>query len=377
MGVYRTLLASNCTPDEVLIAAMINAGRNCGQPGWGLVHGLNDIDRLNISLKDDHLCHILVAACGESGDADSARRMLTKLKELKRGPGSGVGHIDAVDCGQLCKALVSGGDVVGAFEVLDLMTSPSDWNIVPSAVLFKGLLPACRDLSRGRRLHALITEGMIPLDDSLGAALVSMYARCGTLSQAMEAFHLIPHPELISWTAIIGGHARRQEGGKRALELLDEMLVRGVRPNAVTFVAAVLACKSLGDLNGARQLHSLINASRIPLEDDVLGTALITMYGTCGDLGEALAAFDSIPPALRRVGSWTAIIAACVKLQESSKALTLFDDMIAEGKVIPDAMLLVSVLPACGDIAAITRGRLIFSLINKHGIIIDDFLDPH
>ena len=71
--------------------------------------------------------------------------------------------------------------------------------------------------------------------------------------------------------------------------------------------------------------------------------------------------------------SWNAIIGAHVKHGESKKALALFDDMLAAG-IAPDHVTLTSVLPACGDIGSLTRGKELHSLIIKNGIPIDDFL---
>ena len=452
--VYRTLLAAGVPPDAFIIAALVNAARHCGQPGRQLRSLLDDVHRFRISL-DGPCTHILVAACGESRDADSARWLLAKLKILLRSPfpatntinnannnNKKVVKVGPVDCTNLCKALVAEGDVASAFEVLDLMMG--EWRVPPNAITFSVILPSCGDLKQGKKLHSLITKRGIHIDDVLGAALISTYSRCGDLRQAAKVFESIcPPPGVNSWTAIMRAHAKEEgrnnnQHQQKVLDLFEEMLARGITPTADTLLPVLSACGELGDVvRGSKIHHSFIIERGIHI-DDVLGAALISMYSKCGeeakalavfaamdetsqdvaswsavigvhskkkrektktggkeevysriikkgipindvlgtalismyskredlDLDRALDIFNAIEATSRGVGCWSAIIAAHVAAGESKKTLSLFEEMLAAG-VAPDEVTFLSVLPACGDDMDLQKGKEIHSLIMK------------
>jgi len=456
--VYRTLLAAGVPPDAFVIAALVNAARHCGQPGRQLRSLLDDVHRFRISL-DGPCTHILVAACGESRDADSARWLLAKLKILLRSPfpatntinnannnNKKVVKVGPVDCTNLCKALVAEGDVASAFEVLDLMMG--EWRVPPNAITFSVILPSCGDLKQGKKLHSLITKRGIHIDDVLGAALISMYSKCGEEAKALAVFAAMDETsqDVASWSAVIGVHSKKKRektktGGKeevysriikkgipindvlgtalismyskredldldraldifnaieatsrgvgcwsaiiaahvaageskKTLSLFEEMLAAGVAPDEVTFLSVLPACGDDMDLQKGKEIHSLIMKTRKGMLSYHLETALISMYGKCGDLDRALAVFNAIDAPSRSVGVWNAIIGGHVKQGKSRDGLSLFDDMLA-AEVTPNELTFSSVLPACGQLGAQTKGMEIHSLIVKNHIPINDHL---
>jgi len=86
--------------------------------------------------------------------------------------------INEVDCGQLCKALVAGGDLDGAFEVVVLMRDR--WKIRLNAQLCVLLLSGCTrlgNLERGKEIHFEIVKNGIAVNHFLGSMLISMYSK--------------------------------------------------------------------------------------------------------------------------------------------------------------------------------------------------------
>lgn len=83
------------------------------------------------------------------------------------------------------------------------------------------------------------------LDSFAGNSLVNMYAKCGCLDDADRAFSEIPERGIVSWSAMIGGHAQHGRG-KGALQLFHQMLQDGILPNHVTLVSVLCACIHAG-----------------------------------------------------------------------------------------------------------------------------------
>ncbi|MGV7953775.1 hypothetical protein PJO47_29365, partial [Mycobacterium kansasii] len=80
-----------------------------------------------------------------------------------------------------------------------------------------------------------------------GNALVSMYAKCGSIwDDAHGVFNQIVCQDIVSWNAMIGGDA---ENGlsKEAFGLFHRMLLADFKPNYATIVNILPLCAFLGD----------------------------------------------------------------------------------------------------------------------------------
>ncbi|XP_078447662.1 pentatricopeptide repeat-containing protein At4g18840-like [Wolffia australiana] len=112
-------------------------------------------------------------------------------------------------------------------------------------------------LQLGLWLHCYIIrrEKRIVIDDFLGASLINMYCKCGFLQGALSLFHSLQMRGVCSWTAMIHGLALHGESDG-ALAMFDEMERAKVRPNAVTFVALLLACSHGGQARQGREILS-------------------------------------------------------------------------------------------------------------------------
>jgi pentatricopeptide repeat protein len=204
--------------------------------------------------------------------------------------------------------------------------------------------------------------------------LISMDSKCEDIKDAVAVFDSLDTQErrVDTWTAMIGAHAKEGQREK-ALSLFDEMVVADIRPDKLAFLAGLSAIDKPTVSHRGKELHSLITKAGLTI-DDSLRSALITMYSNCDGLLEAVAVFNNCPTSTKRgVASWTAVIGAHVKRHRSFEALALFEQMLAEGTQ-PDEMALATVLPACGDIGALAKGKKLHALIEKGGLVINDFL---
>jgi len=149
---------------------------------------------------------------------------------------------------------------------------------------------------------------------------------------------------------------------EEALKLYYQMQEAGIQPDNYTFPFVLKACASMSALQEGREIHRQI--VEIGLESDAfVGTALIDMYGKCGELEIAREVFDKMSE--RGVTLWNAMIARYAQNGHPNEALELFKKMQQSG-VKPDPVTIVSVLPACADLADLQQGKDIHEYIFRN-----------
>lgn len=253
-----------------------------------------------------------------------------------------------------------------ADEALLLFDEMKLTGIEPNKVTLMSLLSACsqlKDLSRGQWLHSHILENRIECDMFLGNSLMNMYAKCGSMSNAIRIFESMPVRNTSSWNVLIGGLVQYGLPTK-ALELFWKMGHSDVMPNEITVVSALSACSSLGDIDQGKLVHMWIKKHMINCDVFVLN-ALINMYAKCGDLNVAACIFHEMPD--RDVFSWTAMITGYVQGNQSKEALCLFQEMQQSG-VVPNEVTLVSLLSACAQLGALDQGKWIHTYIEENNV---------
>ncbi|KAI5059850.1 hypothetical protein GOP47_0026169 [Adiantum capillus-veneris] len=238
-----------------------------------------------------------------------------------------------------------------------------------------------KDLTAGKEIHSLITICGLDADRYLGNLLVLMYGSCGAIEEAEAVYQKIPQPNIYSgniminayvnnnelekarnffdgmldrngasWNAIISALAKNG-CGKDALKYYRGMLAEGFQPNVITCVSAIDACADAAALSEGMMLHSAVIA--YGFYDMIVGTALINMYGQCGNLESARDIFRRFP--YHDAFSWTAMISACVNNGCNEEALVMFHHMPKQG-LKPTRSTYLSILNACGNLMDLSKG---------------------
>ncbi|KAJ4956793.1 hypothetical protein NE237_013576 [Protea cynaroides] len=138
----------------------------------------------------------------------------------------------------------------------------SHWNAMITSYIHAGLLEDAKECFRemperdliswttmisGNVQHRLPQHGLTLLakmytneDGLMLEALINMYSKSGLLNYAQRVFDQILEKNVISWTSMITGYAIHGIGSQ-ALEIFQQMLETGVKPNEVTFVSVLIA----------------------------------------------------------------------------------------------------------------------------------------
>ncbi|XP_011626245.2 pentatricopeptide repeat-containing protein At2g01510, mitochondrial-like [Amborella trichopoda] len=264
----------------------------------------------------------------------------------------------------MIRGYATGGQFV---ESIQLYCKMLEMGFSPDKFTFPFILKSSAglsDLERGKVIHGHVIRYGVHNDRFVDAALVDMYAKCGSICIARLVFDKMEERDLVSWTAMISGYA--QNGcDTETLEFFSLMQREGVQPNRVGFLSVLLVCGHLGALKKGELFHGFI--IQTGFESDVsITTALIDMYGKCGSMDMAGLLFHQTGE--RDVVLWSAIIACHGMHGHGREAISLYDEMIKTG-MKPNEVTFTCILSACSHSGLLERGRTYFeSMIKDYGI---------
>ncbi|KAK2665638.1 hypothetical protein Ddye_004212 [Dipteronia dyeriana] len=245
-----------------------------------------------------------------------------------------------------------------------------------SVISSLGVSSSERFLKSGKEIHCQVIKSCLDLemDVMVQTSLIDMYSKCGIVAYAERVFSRIFSRNVITWNAMIGGYvlnARFSESFTCFKKMQED---DKLSPDAITMINLLPSCAQLGSLLEGKSIHGYgIRKGFIP--HLVFETALVDMYGRCGELKMAECIFESMTE--KNLVSWNAMIAAYTQNGWNKKALKLFQDLWSNKfhePLTPDAITFASILPAYAEIATLGEGRQIHSLITKLGLVSNTFI---
>lgn len=183
----------------------------------------------------------------------------------------------------------------------------------PNNFTYPFLFISCANLlamNHGRAAHSSVFKIGLDNDGHVSHSLITMYARYGELGCARRVFDEISVRDLVSWNSMISGYSKMGYA-QNAVGLFREMRDAGFEPDETSLVSVLGACGDLGDLSFGKSLEEFVVKNKLEFNSH-LGSALIDMYGKCGDLLSARRVFDSMTKKDRVI--WNAMITGQVIL---------------------------------------------------------------
>lgn len=181
--------------------------------------------------KDVVLWTAMIDGYGKIGDVESAREMFDEMPERNVVSWS---------------AMMAAYSRVSEFrEVLDLFLEMQSEGVRPNDSVLVTVLTACAHLgalTQGMWVHSYARRfDRVSSNPILATALVDMYSKCGCVESALSVFDGISDKDVGAWNAMISGVALNGDA-RKSLELFQQMIVCGNKPNETTFVAVLTAC---------------------------------------------------------------------------------------------------------------------------------------
>ncbi|KAK7307273.1 hypothetical protein VNO77_40183 [Canavalia gladiata] len=238
---------------------------------------------------------------------------------------------------------------------------------LPDAYTFSTIFKALSELGllrHGQRAHGLaVVLGLEVLDGFVASALVDMYAKFDKMRDAHLVFDRVLEKDVVLFTALIVGYAQHGLDGK-ALEVFENMVNRGVKPNEYTLASVLISCGNLGDLVNGQLIHSLVVKSG--LESVVASqTSLLTMYSRCSMVEDSIRVFNQLDYASQV--TWTSFVVGLVQNGREEVAVSIFREMI-RCSISPNPFTLSSILQACSSLAMLEVGEQIHAITMKLGL---------
>ncbi|KAK4258083.1 hypothetical protein QN277_007583 [Acacia crassicarpa] len=293
---FKEMLCQEILPDYLTLTAILTA---CSALSFlqasKEIHGY--AFRLGMG-TDTVIGGALVYAYSKCRRLDQARRVFNMLPQK-----------DAVACSSLVSGYAQNGLIEEAlllFHDIILTDLPIDTFTISSVL--KAVALSNRS-SVGTQLHAYTEKLGLQSDAHVGSSLVTMYSKCGSLEDCCKAFDHIEKPDLIGWTAIIASYAQHGKGSE-GLATYELMRREGIQPDAVTFVAVLLACSHNGLVEEAfSYLNSMVKDYGIKPGHRHYA-CIVDLLGRSGRLKEAENFINSMPIKPDAL-IWGTLLAAC------------------------------------------------------------------
>ncbi|XP_031494399.1 pentatricopeptide repeat-containing protein At1g08070, chloroplastic-like [Nymphaea colorata] len=240
----------------------------------------------------------MLTGYAKAGDVESARHMFDKMPQR-----------DVVSWNAMIACYSQCNRSIEALLLFDEMRAVC---VNPTEATLVCILSACADLGaldRGKRLHSFLDAHRIKLNTVLGTALTDMYAKCGSIEEAIQVFHLIPEKDVLSWNTIIAGLAMHGHV-KRCYQLFMEMIQSGSEPDDITFVAMLSSYSHAGMVEeGLRLLDCMSSTFNVTPKAEHYG-CVIDLLGRAGLLEKAMELISGMPME-PNAGAWGALLGAC------------------------------------------------------------------
>ncbi|KAK7409782.1 hypothetical protein VNO78_00095 [Psophocarpus tetragonolobus] len=225
-------------------------------------------------------------------------------------------------------ALLSGYGEAGLLvQELELVRKMPTLKLKHDHFTLSAALRACTGLSAveiGRQVHCYLlrTTPDVEGDVFLQSALIEMYGKCGLVKKAWLVFKLVGMDirkelrsrDVVLWTTMLGVYGRNG-CYKEVIDLYNDMLVEGIRPDGVAFLTVISACGRTGQVHaGVKYFESMANDFKLDPGPEHY-SCLVDLLCRAGELQRAWEFLNETHhKGMEKctVSMWGALLSACV-----------------------------------------------------------------
>lgn len=197
-------------------------------------------------------------------------------------------------------------------EALKLFNEMRGNNVCGDQATFASVLRATANLallSLGKQLHSCIISAGFISNVFCGSALLDMYAKCGSLKDAVVVFKDMPERNTISWNALISAYAQNGDG-EATLRSFAEMIESGLHPDPVSFLSVLTACSHSGRVDEALEYFNFMTQTYDVAPRKEHYASLVDVLCRRGRFKEAEAFMAQMPFAPDEI-MWSSILYSC------------------------------------------------------------------
>ncbi|XP_060672855.1 pentatricopeptide repeat-containing protein At1g03540 isoform X1 [Ziziphus jujuba] len=250
---------------------------------------------------------------------------------------------------------------------------------------FGTVLRACAGLAavrQGKEVHCQYVRRSGWRDVIVESALVDLYAKCGCIDFARRVFIHMQVRNLITWNSMICGFAQNGSG-REALEIFNEMIAEGIKPDYISFIGVLFACSHTGLVDQGRKYFYSMTAEYGIKASIEHYNCMVDLLGRAGLLEEAEYLIENAD--CRDDSSlWAVLLGACTTCTDSITAERIAKKMMRlEPKYHLSYVLLANVYRAVGrwndalKIRKLMKDRGVMKMPGKSWIETNSKLDSH
>ncbi|KAF9600602.1 hypothetical protein IFM89_011131 [Coptis chinensis] len=284
-------------PDEYTFATTISAVRDLPSLDYGSpLHAHVEKAGFGSSI---FVGSTLISMYLKHGEIDSAEKLLNSITEK-----------DVIVWTEMISGISKLGDSENALKYFYQVLA--EGHKVDSFVL-SCVLSSCADLAslkQGEMIHSQAVKTGYEEDMCVCGSLVDMYVKTGNLPAAELIFFMVPDPDLKCWNSLLGGYSNHGKA-EEAINLFDEILKQGLRPDQVTFISMLSACSHCGLVEGGKFFWNYMK--REGLEPGLKHySCMVSLLSRAGLLQEAKILIDESPCGKDSLDLWRTLLSSCI-----------------------------------------------------------------
>ncbi|CAD5174922.1 unnamed protein product [Musa acuminata subsp. malaccensis] len=197
-------------------------------------------------------------------------------------------------------------------EALALFRELQAKGLEPTDVTMLSVLSSCAllgALELGKWIHEYVRKNGFGSFVKVNTALIDMYAKCGSLEDAIGVFGDMGSKDTQAWSAMIVAYAIHGHGSK-AISLFEEMLKEGIKPDGITFLGVLYACSHSGKVEEGLGYFRTMRGRHGVIPGIKHYGCVVDLLARAGRLDEAFEFIDGLPMQPTPI-LWRTLLSAC------------------------------------------------------------------
>ncbi|XP_061354531.1 pentatricopeptide repeat-containing protein At4g08210 [Gastrolobium bilobum] len=192
----------------------------------------------------------------------------------------------------------------------------------------------------GKQIHGLCLKKGFESDGVVTTALIDMYAKCGEIEDALALFCCPSEVDTMCWTGIIMGCAQNGRADE-AISLLNKMMESGTKPNKITILGVLTACRHAGLVEEAWAIFNSIETEHGLTPCPEHYNCMVDLLGKAGRFKEAEKLISDMPFKPDKT-LWCSLLGACGTHKNRYLANIVADHLLATSPEDASVYILVS-----------------------------------
>lgn len=210
------------------------------------------------------------------------------------------------------------------------------------AATYASIVRACASiasLTLGKQLHSHIIRSGYISNVFCGSSLLDMYAKCGSIKDALQMFHEMPVRNSVSWNALISAYAQNGDSD-RTFKSFEQMIHSGLQPNSVSFLSVLCACSHCGLVEaGLQYFNSMTQTYKlVPKREHY--ASIVDMLCRSGRFDEAEKLMARMPFEPDEI-MWSSVLNSC-RIHKNQELAKKAAEQLFNMKALRDAAPYVS-----------------------------------